>query len=219
MMSDYFFEELRSHALKEYKFQQRKHNPAFGVCLPLTLMWIKEKLTDGIFARLLRGERMFSASSSGVGVHARNGSTMAQAARSQVSGTGVDMSPLEREFGLVPTHHTLALSYRRDSNNIRVVDFATTLAHAGAELRHGQAVCVEVEVRRADEKIAGHAIAMYRSRGGKLHFFDSNAGVYTVHDLQGFMQAWIEGCARRGWRIEPFIRFGDDHSWYHTYQR
>jgi hypothetical protein len=83
------------------------------------------------------------------------------------------------------------------SSEIQILE---TLVRAGEDLPEGEAVVLQIGVR-VGTRNAGHAVAMYHSRGRHLHFFDPNVGVYQVRDVSGFMQAWIAGCGSRVWRL------------------
>jgi hypothetical protein len=223
-MGDYFYIQLRRYAIKEYKFQQRKSLPGVNACLPVALMWIQEKLATSVLSRALGQEGTFSfGSADRIDTHQRNAAIMRSADQSQhVITDNTDISPLEAALGLVATPLPLSISRTRDSGNNSVVDLPETLTEVGVNLAPGFAVAIFIKVIQGEfetRAVASHCIAMYKSRGNKLHFFEPNAGAYAVHEAQGFMHAWIKGCEKRGWAVSLMFRFSDKDSWYRVYRR
>jgi hypothetical protein len=229
MGTDHFFAQLQAHATKLYKFQQRKSVPHGtgdqwgGACLAITLVWIHEKTTTSN-SFLLRPfqHREFVSSASG-DIHAHN---------AHISGTanmyrrdlvhGGDISPIERAIGLVPLNSSTAEIKRTRGAAPPYspeVDFAGTLVNTAYNLHAGYAVCLEIGLFYSG-KPEGHAIGMYKSRGGTLHFFCPNAGEYDVINPEGFFEAYIAGCEQRGWQqLYPLVRRGDEGAWCHFYSR
>ena len=224
----HYFSDLKRYSTKYLKFQQRKSSQSFansnGVCLELALMWIKEKLstTNSKYKKTKSNNKIFSTPSVDNDIHYYNANIMNTAQKYRIpTGDGADLGPINAELNLVQDSHSLGLSWKNE-DGIRVVVFPLTRAIAADRLPKGKAVCFEVFVRRPSLENAGHAVSIYRSRGGTLHFFDPNAGAYEVRDIQQFMEAWVTGCGNRGWSVDPYFRGSkdnDDHSWYHVYTR
>ncbi len=214
MVHSYAFEDLRRYSVKEYKFQQRKsmpHPDSEGECLALCLMWIKEKITSSSFPWL----RSSIFASRGSNVHAHNRGIM-QAARSlgghrtfAQNETIVNLLGLDYETG----RPAMYVNRRRS----RGYDLDESLIGLVADLQPGMAACVKI---RIGNRPLGHAVALYRSRSGHIHFFDPNCGIYTVRYTSNFMQAWTRGCENRGWRLmTPDVRGGAQTSWCDYYPR
>lgn len=232
MGNDHFYHEMKSHALKTYKFAQRHSLPegqSRGVCLGVTLLWIWEKLSTShdVASRIGRDERIFPRlpdSYNNVTLphtrHSVNVSTMLMGGNIvRDIERGDDISPAERACGLESLDDvSIPIVTRRSTENIPEHDVVETLTNmVRMALPKGHAICVEIEVAGS----SGHAIGVYRSRGATLHFFDSNAGAYEVTPgrEQPFFQAWKNSVEKRGWRIGLLVRHGDDRSWYHVYNR
>jgi hypothetical protein len=229
MGTDHFFAQLQAHATKLYKFQQRKSVPHGtgdqwgGACLAITLVWIHEKTTTSN-SFLLRPfqHREFVSSASG-DIHAHNAHICGRA-NNYLSGSkdGADISPVERAIGLVPINSLTAELKRVRGpapTHFPEVDLAGTLVNTAYNLPAGHAVCLEIELFQSGQKYA-HAIGMYKSRGGTLHFFCPNAGEYEVLNPEGFFEAYIAGCEQRGWQqLYPLVRRGDEGAWCHFYSR
>jgi hypothetical protein len=223
---DHYFSELNRYSNKYLKFQQRKSTieglSSDHQCLALSLMWIGEKCsTTNSSVRPGQKATLFVAQSDDASTHAYNAEAMKAAdLYKNMIKTGSDISPISEALGLKPHHVSFEIVKQKDSSNYSVIDFSETLTAVALKLEKGKAILIEVLVRRPYVDTAGHAISLYRSRGGKLHFFDSNVGAYEVNDVGDFMKAWIEGCKNRGWTVSPYFRgFGEDDSWYHAYER
>jgi hypothetical protein len=219
------FTALKAFAKKEYKFQQRKSmqfalreygdRAASGVCTGAVMMWVREKLTTTGAPWQVMQTKQFSPRVFG-DVHERNAMTMLEAAGNQVRYSRRGLHQLAAYLGLDDAILNIRPAMQRGAGNLPEVQMLETLARVGEELPEGHAVVIEVAVGGGAQG-GGHAIGMYRSRGRHLHFFDPNVGVYLVHDVLGFMQAWMDGCRYgRGWTLSPF-RTGFD--WVHFYTR
>ena len=213
-MVDHSFSELRPQlAEKEYKFQQRKSASADseGECLAVCLMWIKEKITTNRFS-LFRT----SAFSAAPGSEHRHNRGIMDRARA-LGGRGIDqLAILEGALGL---QHDIGVAaarrIRRLSQNPDVISSMTALL---AEIQPGTGATAEIYV---DNRQAGHAVAIYRSRSGTIHFFDPNCGIYRIKQPGGFLEAWYQGCLNWGWLgMEPNVRPGQGQTeWSRFYPR
>lgn len=187
-------------------------------------MWIKEKVstTNSKYRKRKSDNKIFVTPTDESRIHARNAEGMGHADRLQtLQVNGTDVSPISNALNLISDSHPVTLSWKKQ-DNIRVVNFPQTLTAAADSLPKGKSVCFEILIKRPGLETAGHAVSIYRSRGGTLHFFDPNAGAYEVRDVQQFMEAWVTGCGNRGWSVSPYFRESrddDDHSWYHVYTR
>jgi hypothetical protein len=218
------FTELNAFARKVYKFQQRKSdgltqavhgdNFANGVCFGLVMMWVREKFaTTGAW---YRDQHQNFSPAPGGDVHERNGITMLQAAEYQrlYRWEGVDLVAYRLRLRPATTDIRPVVGQGREF--IPQVQILATLVRVGEHLPPGEAAVIELDVHGAGQP-GGHAIGMYRSRGRQLYLFDPTIGVYEIHNLAGFMQAWIDGYRNgRGWTFSPF-RNGTD--WLHYYAR
>lgn len=230
------FSALEKHGRREYKFAQAdsyglvnkesmqanySDKLANGVCMGVTLNWIKEKLaasnslvrpngrllTSDVkrfsnplnpVSRLRAGlspakgsvlEKLSDKGKSGV----RNQTTMLYGAITHGSVVSGGRSQVARDLGLQPSAYEpqTLVTKGADFSPIRVA--GACISFAGSGLPKGNAVLVEID--RCDGP--GHAIAFYRSRGGVLYFFDSNAGVYSIFEsqptqLEQFVAAWLD---------------------------
>ena len=221
------FTELKAFASKEYKFQQRKslqfarwdygHHVAIGACVGAVMMWVREKLTTTGASWNPMQTKQFSPES-GSSVHERNAMTMIEAAGNQVRYNRKGVNYVAEYLGLHDATFDIRPAVRPDRQNRPEVQIPETLVRVAEELHEGSAAVIELGVREGTEdKRRGHAIGMYRSRGGHLHFFDPSVGVYEVRDVDGFMRAWLDGCRNsRDWTFIPFRNEGD---WIHCYTR
>ena len=214
-MDDHFFRALHPHlSKKEYKFQQRKSAPSDsqGECLAVCLMWIKEKISTNRFS-LFRNSA-FSAAPGNEHLHNLGIMQRAQALGGHESSN--QLAILEDGLGL--EHDTGIPAVRRVRRNSQDFDVVDSLIALLAELQPGTAACAEIYIGNMP---AGHAVAVYRSRSGTLHFFDPNCGVYKIEHTGGFLQAWYQGCLNRGWLgMQPSVRPGQAQTnWSHFYPR
>jgi hypothetical protein len=214
-MDDHFFRHLHPIlSTKEYKFQQRKSAPtgSEGECLAVCLIWIKEKITSTRFGLFRTSE--FAASESNV--HAHNLGIMARARSLGGHRSFNQLGDIENRLGL-ENETGVPASYV--SNRLsQGLDLEISLVGLVAELQPGTAACAMMTIAGAQ---AGHAIAMYRSRSGSLHFFDPNSGIYKVQHAPAFISGWLEGCRNRGWTgMRPDFRAGAaQSSWCQLYSR
>lgn len=214
-MVDHFFRALHPHfSEKEYKFQQRRSAPtdSRGECLAVCLMWIKEKITASKFG-LFRHSAFTAAPG---GEHRHNLGIMQRAHALGGHASSNQLAVLESALGLEHDIGVPAVSVgERNSANYDVVASLTALL---AELQPGVAACADISI---ENRPAGHAVAMYRSRSGNLHFFDPNCGIYRIQHTGGFLQAWYQGCLNRGWLgMQPSVRPGlAQTSWSRFYPR
>ena len=219
------FTALRGFASKQYKFHQRKSielaverygdDASSGVCMGVAMMWVQEKFTTtGAFWHPMQNKD-FSPGRGG-DVHTRNAETMLRGAGYQMLYNQRGAAALATHLGLRDATFDIRAVVQPDNGNRPEVRLLDTLVRVGEDLPEGGAAVIELAVRHASGD-GGHAIAVYRSRGRHLYFFDPNVGVYQVRDIAGFMQAWIDGCRYgRGWTLSPF-RQGND--WIHCYSR
>ncbi|MGI3776488.1 MAG: YopT-type cysteine protease domain-containing protein [Janthinobacterium lividum] len=180
-----------------------------GVCLALSGAWLKEKRT--------RTNGSFSAALDLVGLdrkfHVTNvtedrekkivtAATERQNAYEKSGGTANDrLDRLLRESGMrydpgLSAAMEDCVRQHPDPGDWRpVTDIALTFTSATSDacLPEGRGVCIAVDV---DGR--GHAVAAYRSRGGSLHFFDPNLGVFKVGNPAGFFAEWVARYAASG---------------------
>jgi hypothetical protein len=229
-------------------------NLAGGVCMGAVLNWVKEKMTtsNGIlnkdgpllnptpkhFANPLNPVSRMSqgisppANSPLAGLIAkgksgpRNADTMLAAAMTQNAYSGRPVSVVAHELGLVDGDLDDEIHIAQEpapNGGVKRLD-DKTIAEAGQNLRKGRAVVIEVECQQGK-----HAIAFYRSRGGSLHFFDPNAGVYALGTpykeygdgfvvdpaLLGFVRAWLKVYLKeRNYDFKTPVR-----NFYHVFKR
>jgi hypothetical protein len=174
-MQDHYFSNLNRFGVKILKFQQRKSMSNIpdsnGVCLSVALMWIKEKTqTSNSCIRKNRSDsKIFVPHAVDADTHTYNADIMQQAEIYQnLLENGADISPINDALGLIPTAHSVSLSWQ-NANNIREINFPDTLARAANDLPKGKAICFEIRVQRPYLEDDGHAVSIYRSRGGSLH--------------------------------------------------
>jgi hypothetical protein len=181
-----------------------------GICAALAASWLKEKLTSA-------KHPAFSGHSAGPDVHAgRNLDTVRSAvpkflaykkapfASEILAAYDLEPSPGTAAFNPIQNEKVPTTEKWRDDRTGKVVEkktirtvpkVAESLANAcTAELlKQGRGVYISLRVvgKTPDKPGGGHAVAAYRSRGNKLHFFDPNCGVYDVTDPGNFFAAFV----------------------------
>jgi hypothetical protein len=176
---------LRLFAIREFEFNQfdittSQADSDDGRCVPLVAKWLSEKrdTSNGWLARFGRrfgGEdRDFAGPSYNLDYNVQIYKAVAdiQAVYSRTS----EMYDVFQAFNLKPK----STSAERPDVIEGIVEATNALG-----LHSGFAVNLKIT-----GKAVGHMIGIYRSKGGNLHFFDPNFGIYKINDLQNFLQAW-----------------------------
>lgn len=186
-----------------------------GICAVLAADWLREKLASE--------KLLFAGASQGPGVHAgQNLGTVASNVQKMLSYKECpSAAEALSQHGLVPTARdvgnpmvnervTVVEKNRKSdgswsSKNIVVNQpkFAESMAMActAAFLTEGRGVYVSFTVK--GKRPGGHAVAAYRSRGNRLHFFDCNCGVYKVNNPNGFFAAYETCYGNLGFTCTP----------------
>jgi hypothetical protein len=220
MAGNNYFAALKNPAIaqKECKFQQRasmssipQGGAGHGLCLAVSFLWIKEKISHHRLNPLKIGQNTFSSKAN---QHDYNSGLMMKAYRLQQAhyvGKGGHTGEIERALGL---HSSTQSSVIRPTTQ----NLSTLMASKINILTPGTAIAFELRVEVAGAAGA-HMVAVYKSRGNKLHFFDPNVGIYEVKILGRFLDAWQAGCRNRGWsNLQPYTR-GSSAEWTHVFQR
>jgi len=219
MSGKHNFQTLKNHATKEYKFKQEYSIGAFrpgnslmgdsinalelsqdefdeikqGVCSALAAAWIKEWLTSS-------QRRQFTGDVPGDLHLTRNRDAVAEAVpqyrafkKAWPRGTMLDQYGLKRTSknppGVMVTEFSPA-----NSNPVPIPAPSLARACSGTFLKPGRAVFVQFSVSPLPpRKNSGrHAVAAARDDRGKLHFFDSNCGVYKVTEEPKFFEEYVQ---------------------------
>ena len=212
------FSALNNYAQREYKFSQRasyrlvgQHYPAFpsGVCMGITMNWVREKLTtsnglfrsDGLlwnstsreFSRPLdpvtRLRQGISPSErhpmGGLIAKGKSGPRNEQA---MLHGAGSHaIYAQENQLSTLINHLQIVesgyIAYERTTRG-PAPDFIPETNHAetiaDAARDLPKGNALLIELSPSTRDGLGHTIAFYRSRGNHLYFFDPNAGVYKI---------------------------------------
>jgi hypothetical protein len=247
------FDALNRYGRREYKFVQTASmrqvtahfgNMDGGVCLGITMSWIREKLTTSnsllradaplrnsaikqfsspvnSLKRISQGisppknsvmEKVLNKGKNGV----RNENAMWIGALNQSVYQATNTGYLSQYLGLRQSfsYHPQPKVIKLPNNHPKRV-FNETIADAASGLPRGAAMLIELE-----KDGPGHAIAFYKSRGNTLHFFDSNAGVYTISqrptsNVLGFIEAWVQV-----YQVQAFWTFKTRKSnWFQIFDR
>jgi hypothetical protein len=212
------FRALKDSAVKVAKFKQGKYmntldpaNPApeagapfttlqydtlkQGICAGLTAQWLKEKMY-GSNGLLSRTPKNFVRTPT----RAKMAEVMGEGARDQISGSDID--------GMLARHRITTSAFPEMKNDKDAGD-PTFKAYISLDRNFGT-VCSELEKGKGavlrlsvldtskpltKESSSRHAAALYKSRAGRVYFFDSNAGVYQVKDPERFIGSWIRAYA------------------------
>jgi len=172
----------RPIALDEFEFEQYSLSVE-GRCVPLVAKWLAEKrdTSNGLGARFRRvfgGEDRQFVRASLDGSHNRR--LFDSVADSQGRyGQANDHEAVFREFGFTSITEVRSPIDNPDVNNV-IVD-------AAANLARGRGICIFIA---ESSDAPGHAVAIHCSRGGNLHFFDPNRGVYKLFDAAAFLREW-----------------------------
>jgi hypothetical protein len=194
VFQSHMFQKLRQHGRKELKFQQRKSvkytDPRMpgGVCLGITMDWITEQIkTDAIKgAQRLFQSRLLANRTK------ENEKLMRSAMASQQASSGKSTAVVSEYHGIkwVPNVGHFA----EGGTNDAVVE-AIVQSSFHRYLPSRRAVFIDFYFLDAGTKmsVGGHSIALYRNSKAELYFFDSNCGVYVVHNLRGLIREWLSG--------------------------
>jgi hypothetical protein len=190
-----------------------------GVCAALACAWLAEKLSSN-------GDD-FEGNSAGPDIHSGSNLNVVEAAVPKYLNyrKNSDVHELLEDYGVKISYGMHPEIKRKREETTRdkrgMMQFATTLrvletlvaTTAVAVLPQGKGayVAIRCESTVPDRVSGGHAVAVYRSRGNTLYFFDPNCGVYKVLDATRFFGAWIAGYTALGFDVTmsdnhaPFI--------------
>lgn len=190
-----------------------------GICAALSCAWLREKLTSP-------DELAFSGASSGPAVHTgRNLATAIDAAPRHLAykatgkhdtlfsayGLTQGTQPhatdvLKRDTKQIDIRERVNFEWRTRKGMTTEINVADSLVKAcgSAVLKKGKGIYVAVTVvsRIEGKQGGGHALALYRSRGNTLYFFDANCGVYQITRPDTFFHAWVACYGKIGYGIE-----------------
>jgi hypothetical protein len=208
------FAELGQHATRTSQFNQRDYMQAYrdndlakppaartfttedyghlmdGTCAGVTLKWMQEKLGGSGATSALRPKDFSDALSAG-----RREKLMRSVADVALDHTrnDVDLDALFEKNHLELTSMDDYNRKDKDASNLPYTDLARTFEKVCTALENGQGVLMRTSVMDQESglKKGHHATGLYKSRSGKLHFFDPNAGAFEVHDAGKFINDWI----------------------------
>ncbi len=94
--------------------------------------------------------------------------------------TSGNVHVLSAHLGLVDRTLFVQPKNAKGPGNIAERQHPESIARAAGELQKGEALLIELDGKKGNERTNGHAIAFYKSSGNTLYFFDPNAGVYEI---------------------------------------
>jgi hypothetical protein len=222
MGTNHFYSELSIHGIKVYKFQQRKFSNVdrlgAGVCLPLTLLWIKEKLTEDRASTRLGFHKSRFKPKEQQQEHTQNESTIEKALA------------LDLRVGSENRHGRIAEVLRIkqvdcyvDHQSFRNLDLLPqpslllSMIELSNKLKINHAAAVSFSVGGAGA--SRHIVAFYRGKAEELDFFCPNVGAYRILRPLDFCRSYIDGSENRpGWG-KLTIPLGHSQAWCTIYSK
>ena len=223
MGNDLYWHNLREHADKMYKFQQRKLNySGSGDCLSLSLMFLKEALGSNPASMLPRFDHRAGTLGN---EHSANEPTIALAQRfSRERGNTGGIDYVERSIGIVQMPVQRPVSVETElftgqarSGNDSIINM---IVRAVDYLPVGYGVLIIVNMISNSGTI-GHTWSFVRTHANRIMFFDANIGTYLIRDIIPFMKELYGGYKEFGYHSTTL--YGQDESvhdaWYRVYMR
>lgn len=193
-----------------------------GVCASLTTKWLQEKLGAVRYSVLKKRDFVRNPSRDHVNrvmrsaahmqlAHHASGRTNLPVMLAQ-NGIHADRILDVRNEKIAPTPDDLRdhPESAKAATHQAHLSIDLTFAQVCANLKRGQGVVMRMSVKDmtprdtkakpehlVTDPIDAHATGLYRSRLGKVYFFDPNCGVYKVNDPAEFIKAWKEAYAQR----------------------
>lgn len=162
-----------------------------GMCAGVTLKWLQEKLggSNSVFRRSAKDF-----------VHSP---TLAQITNLRISAAVAQIDHDKNMISLVELlerNHVTATPMKEYKNKDRgpapehmaYTDIPINFVRICRDMQKGSGVLMRTTIKDKSGNTGHHATAIYKSRGGSLHFFDPNAGSYKIKNPAEFIKAWVE---------------------------